>query len=524
MALTEALAHLHSHGLVHRDVKPSNVIFVNGRPKLADIGLVTDASDQSSIVGTEGYLPPEGPGTPQADIFALGKVLYEAVTGLDRREFPKLPDDLRNWPDGKQVFEVNEVVLKACATDPSQRYATAEAMFAELAMLRGGKSVRRKRTAQWCWSVGKKASAALGAVAAVAALVFFWPRPEPSPDGPDSPNPEANGYCNSGMEILRGDNYTEFAEAYTNFNKAIALDPHFARPYVGLLEMRVREDVPGIPDSTPKVMRDIAQHLEQLAPHLAATYVAKGVVNYSECNFAEAERCLQAAIRANPNYELGQTYYGWLLLISGQKEEVWRQLEICRRLAPSKAVTAYRSVGNCYYLDRNYTYAIVWYQKAIQRQPYDAPSFEDLERCYQALGDYANGIKYGEQFYILSTGADATEARKGGEILRNALAEGGIPGYWRQQWRWTEAKTNSDFYWKAIIRMQLGDTNGAFDWLEQARLADLHDSNWPELSTLLYDDYWDGLHGDPRFQRLLDKVGLAKVMSAKIKRATPQSD
>ena len=82
LALTEALAHLHGKDLVHRDIKPSNIIFVGGRPKLADIGLVTDAGDARSIVGTEGYLAPEGPGTPQADIFALGRVLYEATTGL----------------------------------------------------------------------------------------------------------------------------------------------------------------------------------------------------------------------------------------------------------------------------------------------------------------------------------------------------------------------------------------------------------------------------------------------------------
>ena len=129
LALSEALSAICiANGLVHRDVKPANVIFVNGRPKLADIGLVTDASDQCSIVGTEGYLPPEGPGTPQADIFALGKVLYEAATGMDRREFPKLPEDLRTWPDAVQVFELNEVILKASAQAAGQRYQTCAEM------------------------------------------------------------------------------------------------------------------------------------------------------------------------------------------------------------------------------------------------------------------------------------------------------------------------------------------------------------------------------------------------------------
>ncbi len=89
LSLTDALNALHAHGLTHRDIKPANIIFVDGLPKLADIGLVA-VSGQRSFVGTEGYVPPEGPGTPSADIFSLGKVLYEISTGKDRLDFPEL--------------------------------------------------------------------------------------------------------------------------------------------------------------------------------------------------------------------------------------------------------------------------------------------------------------------------------------------------------------------------------------------------------------------------------------------------
>ena len=156
---------------MHRDIKPSNIIFVGGVPKLADIGLVTDVDATRSFVGTEGYLPPEGPGTPQADIYSLGKVLYEISTGKDRKDYPALPPDLRERPESEQreLMELNAVLVKACESDPRQRYQSAEEMRADLELLQCGKSVKRKRALQHWLSVSKKAALVLSLLTVVVA-------------------------------------------------------------------------------------------------------------------------------------------------------------------------------------------------------------------------------------------------------------------------------------------------------------------------------------------------------------------
>ena len=144
LSLAHALGALHRAGLVHRDIKPSNIIFVNGAAKLADIGLVIEQGESHSFVGTAGYIPPEGQGTVRADLFSLGRVLYEMCTGMDREKCPQLP---REWIGGGagEAMEFFEVVMRACEPDAARRYASAEGMLADLALLASGQSVRRAR-------------------------------------------------------------------------------------------------------------------------------------------------------------------------------------------------------------------------------------------------------------------------------------------------------------------------------------------------------------------------------------------
>jgi len=130
LTLCDALEFLHGQGLAHRDIKPSNVIFVKGRPKLADVGLITEIRPPEQVTswyGTPGYLPPspEPPGTVQADIYALGMVLYVISTGRNSAFFPEIATTLLATENQPGFMFLNPILLKACNPAIEKRYQSA---------------------------------------------------------------------------------------------------------------------------------------------------------------------------------------------------------------------------------------------------------------------------------------------------------------------------------------------------------------------------------------------------------------
>ena len=174
-----AVASLHAAGMVHRDVKPANCLFVGGQLKLADFGLLTEAHPLVSRVGTQKYMPPDGRMDMRADVYAAGLVIYEMLTGLPVDEFPRLGRRALELSKNATLAALFRLVLRACERDPERRFADARAMLVELE--RPVKSSRHLPKRRWltACAMGIMAAAGLAAWAIVPIRVDRSMVPEP---------------------------------------------------------------------------------------------------------------------------------------------------------------------------------------------------------------------------------------------------------------------------------------------------------------------------------------------------------
>src|SRR6476659_2849292 len=158
--ILQALRFAHRHGIVHRDIKPHNVLVdAEGHVKVTDFGIAragpSQMTEEGSIIGTAQYLSPEqaqgAPVTPASDIYSVGIVLYEMITGsvpftgdtpleiamkhLSTTPLP--PSETRP----EVPHELDSIVLRALAKDPEDRYQSSDEMDADLARASRGQAV-----------------------------------------------------------------------------------------------------------------------------------------------------------------------------------------------------------------------------------------------------------------------------------------------------------------------------------------------------------------------------------------------
>jgi WD40 repeat protein/tetratricopeptide (TPR) repeat protein len=200
--VAEALEYANRQGILHRDVKPSNLLLDNrGNVWVADFGLAKigeadDLTHTGDILGTIRYMAPErfqGSCDARSDVYSVGLTLYEMVAlrpayeasdrhALIERVLHEEPERLRKWaPEVPRDLET--IIAKASARDPAGRYATAGALAEDLRRFVEDRPIRARRVsaaerlARWCRR-NKRLAASLGATAAalviavIAALLY----------------------------------------------------------------------------------------------------------------------------------------------------------------------------------------------------------------------------------------------------------------------------------------------------------------------------------------------------------------
>jgi eukaryotic-like serine/threonine-protein kinase len=201
-ALVETLARAihaaHDRGIVHRDLKPANVLLTaEGLPKITDFGLAKKLDDTAGltashdIVGTPSYMAPEQTGGrsseigPATDLYALGAILYEMLTGQPPFRAATALDTILQVVSAEPVpprqlqskipRDLETICLLCLRKEPSRRYASAAALAEDLARFQVGKPIEARPVGRWeraiKWARRRPAVAGLtGALAAVAAI------------------------------------------------------------------------------------------------------------------------------------------------------------------------------------------------------------------------------------------------------------------------------------------------------------------------------------------------------------------
>ncbi len=194
--IAETMQFAHEKGIVHRDLKPSNVLVdTQERPLITDFGLAKHQENESqltvsgAVIGTPSYMPPEqaeGKGSligPQSDLYSLGAILYELVTGRPpfraASPFETIRQVIEDEPLSPRLVnpgvpqDLETICLKCLQKDPARRYATSQELADELGRFLRGEPILARPISSLArfWRLCRRYPVAASAIAAAVLLL-----------------------------------------------------------------------------------------------------------------------------------------------------------------------------------------------------------------------------------------------------------------------------------------------------------------------------------------------------------------
>jgi serine/threonine-protein kinase len=382
ISLARALARAHARGLVHRDVKPENVIFTgDGTPLLADLGLAkhfrADATGASQSVslsrsgalqGTAGYMPREQMADaksagPAADVFALGAILHECLSGTPTFQGESLVELLARVDQGEvealsrlrpeAPAWLENAIRRALAREPARRFVDGAAFL--VALERRGE-VEAPPVGRWLAVAAVAGVAVLGTLGG-ALLVRRAPAPRALPSAPPPAALDARGLQRRAVERLeKGDG----AGARKDLDLAIGLDsklaPAFA--YRGRAKEAEGDHAAAVSDCDRAI---------ELDPGLALAWAFRGDSRFGEGDEKRARADLDRALEIDPRLALGWALRARVRLtgeLAAAKEDAAKALALDPGLALAWAV-----VGDARSRESDAAGALAALNKAIDLDP-----------------------------------------------------------------------------------------------------------------------------------------------------------
>jgi TolB-like protein/Flp pilus assembly protein TadD len=297
----------------------------------------------------------------------------------------------------------------------------------------------------------------------------------------------------------------DFTKAITLFQQSIDLDPTYAPPYAGLADCYMLLGSAPYTALPPKEAfpkgEAAARKALQLDDTLAEAHVSLGYAELVyEWNFAAAQSEFERAIELRPDYATAHQFYAYYLTSMGRLDEAIAERKKAVELDPINPLLA-SALGEAYFQDRQFDLTVKQYARSLELDPSYAVALVNLGRAFEQKGMHQPAREAYKKVLALSPSSSAIVALLGHDYAvsgERTEAERAIAAL-QEMSRHSYVPS----VYTALVYTGLGENDRAFEWLDKAA-----DERCDYLVYIPTDPSADPLRRDPRFEKLLKRIGL----------------